>query len=341
MSYGYECADYGWEKNEDGSYKVINNFVWSEGKPRVEIKSLIAEDLIKLPEGALLAKHNEQYTMYATSLIDITHYNARLYGDLHKFLDGILEYFSFGNVFLYRTIEGWFFLFYDSAFWKIGNKDVLKRRVEGLTKLCEPDTQILECKVLKLCPYEVHTTTHYLYSNEVKESCETRYKYFGYMVKTSKGSFLLYKGNGCIYDVIPTYFIQMNRYSKVPGYENLARIHPNKGRKFFLANLSYDHIRKTYAEDLIQKITYLGDGYLLAQNGSKSKLLFCYDSFLPDTVVDWGVHSFTKVDSWKEDDYIVYTAWRVDDGESSYSIIHKYRDVAYLSIPKLKEKKKD
>lgn len=339
---GLDNYDFNFEQNDDGSYRVISKWhQYSGGIPCIASESIFADEFITVKLGEYpvwLAKYQGQYSLYTKQYLGDLY--SPYYHGLVKFLDGILEYHYFDKVFLYRTVDGWYFFFCPEAFWCIENPTVLKKRVEGITKLCEPDTQILEYKVLKLCPYEVHTT-HYLYSNEVKESCETRYKYFGYMVKTSKGSFLLYKGNGCIYDVIPTYFIQMNRYSKVPGYEDLARIHPNKGRKFFLANLSYDHICKTYAEDLIQKITYLGDGYLLAQNGSKSKLLFCYDSFLPDTVVDWGVHSFTKVDSWKEDDSIVYTAWRVDDGESSYSIIHKYRDDAYLSIPKLKEKKKD
>lgn len=323
-------TDYLVEKNKDGTYKVIRKHVTCNGEQYVEIESLLAEDVITLPDGVLLAKYQGQYTMYAASLKDIEMGGCRYYGKLHKFLEGILEYFFFGDVFLYRTTEGWFFLFCDYAFWLIGNKDVRKKRVEGLTKLCESDTQILGCKVLNLVPYKVNGYD----LSEGREYEEIRYRCHGYEVKTSEGKFLLYEGNGCIYDALPTYFIRMNRYSRVPGYERLIRIYPNTGKKFFLALLDHNLYcgeGSKHKIEMFQKITCLGEGYLLAQNGTKSKLLFCKeDGYFPETVVDWGIHSFTKLSSEKESGNelctVICTKWLVNDGKLSHEVIHRYSD---------------
>lgn len=313
---------YKFEKNDDGSYKVFDkrHLTWGS-----ELESLFADEVLFPEFGGLLVKYKGQYTLYAHSHEDICAGKVRPIFGLIKFLDGILEYFYFGNVFLYQTVDGWFFIFVPDAFWYIRKPTVLKKRVEGITKLCDADTQILDCQVIPLHDRFLGLKT-------------------GYVVKTTNGSFLLYQDNFCVYDVATTHFIKMNRYSIVPGYGNLAKIYPNKGRNFFLASPDhYMSYNEHYKDESYQKITYLGEGYLLAQKGKKSKLLFrdCFSKRI-DTVVDWGVQSFTKLNSVKEDNSLysyVHTEWRVDNGESSQIIVHRYNS-DWVIFPNLPEGQK-
>lgn len=318
MAFDNEHFDF--EQNDDGSYRVIEKRLeYRDGSRCIAYESIFADEFITLSIGGgsvCLAKYQGRYTLYAKKYIGDAY--TPYYNGLAKFLDGILDYFAFGKVFLYRTVDGWFFFFCPEAFWYIKNPTVLKKRVEGITKLCDADTQILDCKVLTLDKEKLPG-----YSE----------KRTGYVVKTTNGSFLLYQNNFCVYDVAITHFIKMNRYSKVPGYTQLAKIYPNKGRNFFLASLDY-HMSydEHYKDESYQKITYLGEGYSLAQKGQKSKLLFCdLGSNLPETVVDWGVQSFTKLSSVKGGSGYVHTEWRVDIGESSHIVKHTYDSYFYFS----------
>ncbi len=322
MAFDNEYYDF--EKNGDGSYKVIEKRLkYSNGNRCIAYESMFADEgiILSISRFVCLAKYQGQYTLYAKQYIGDGY--TPYYHGLTKFLDGILEYFYFDKVFLYQTVDGWFFFFCPEAFWYIENPTVLKKRVEGITKLCDADTQILDCKVLVIDKEELPG-----YSE----------KRTGYVVKTSNGNFLLYQNNFCVYDVATTHFIKMNRYSIVPGYSQLVKIYPNKGRNFFLASLdyymSYD---ERYKDESYQKITYLGEGYLLAQKGQKSKLLFCdLGSNLPRTVADWDIQSFTKLDTQKSGDH-VRTKWRVDTEKSSHIIAHTYD--SWTTLPKLPEKK--
>lgn len=315
----FSYATYSTKRNTDGTYKIIRKHTICEnGDPWVEIESIKAdEDGIKmLPKGAILVKCEGTMTLYATEKVDETPCFFG-YGELCKFLDGILEYHSFGDVFLFKTVKGWFFFFYISEFWNISKDWVMKERLESITKLCDADTQVLECKVFPI-------TEHFT----------------GYMVITSKGKFLLYREYGSVIGGISAQFVPFKRFSRIPGYKDLIKIYPNAGRRFFLARLSSCYLTCCgYKPEMMKKVTYLGEGYLLAEYGQKSKLFFCPDERYPTTVIDWGIHSITKVESHYYEEYIdkyLCTTWLVDDGNSKRTVESKFQVYCDTKLPKLK-----
>lgn len=316
----FDNATYSVERNADGTYKVIRNYTTCNGKPWVEIESLKADEdgITMLPKGVILVKSEGTMTLYATERVNNNHWFD--YGRLYRFLGGILEYHFFGEVFLFKTVEGWFFFFYKHEFWNISQKQVMKERLESITKLCDADTQVLECKVLNVKKYSED--------------------YKGYMVITSEGNFLLYSTSGSVIGKQPSRFVRINRYSKVPGYEDVIKIYPNTGKRFFLAHLSTGAGSTCYQDspwykaEMLKKVTYIGEGFLLAEYGKKSKLFFCPDGHLPTTVIDWGMHSITKVESQIGGGYLC-TKWLVDDGESQ-NIVESEFQTDYCTIPELK-----
>lgn len=320
----FNSATYSVRQNGDDTYNIIRDYcLGDDGKPWVEIESLKADEdgITMLPEGGILVKSEETMTLYATERVNNCNYYD--YGRLCKFLEGILDYRFFGDVFLFKTVEGWFFFFYEYEFWYISDEQVMKERLESITKLCDSDVQVMECKVLNVK----------MWSNE----------HNGYMVITSNGKFLLYDAPGSVIGASPQRFVRINRYSKVPGYEDLIKIYLNSGKRFFLATLATGVGRTSYQDspwykpEMLKKVTYIGKGFLLAEYGQKSKLFFCPDGHLPTTVIDWGIHSIKKVESHYGGKFgeLLCTKWLVDDGVSQYIVERKFQTDCCI-IPKLK-----
>lgn len=232
----YDNAIYLWKKETEnnGCYQICRKITEQRthtAETLVPEITICAEEITQIGDGILMAKEKSgTYSLYGSS-VSIKMQRKKQFGSLYFFIGRIEKFILFDEqLLLYRTQDGWFFLFLNRAFWNIENIDILERRRSMVPRFSNASDEVIKIKRVAMNKNNVIIYTNnkkfILFEGEpfdYKDTSMYVYDQYGYQYLN--------------FEPLLGEFIEFDRYEMISGCNYTIKIYPNQEDEFYIGSL--------------------------------------------------------------------------------------------------------
>lgn len=232
----YDNAKYSWKKETEnsGCYQICR-IIGEEGTYTEEalVPEIIicAEEIMQIGNGILMAKEKSgTYSLYGSN-VSTKMQRKKQFGSLYFFIGKIEKFILFDEqLLLYKTQDGWFFLFLNRAFWNIENIDILEKRRSMVPRFSDASDEVIKIKRVSM-----NKNNAIIYTNKKKfilfEGESFDYKDTSMYVHDQYGYQYLN------YEPLLGEFVEFDRYEMISGCNYTIKIYPSQEDEFYIGSL--------------------------------------------------------------------------------------------------------